>query len=158
MISANSSVDLRSSLTSSFCSAQQRPRLQRQQALQAHQHPAVGPQFRAVGRQARGQQFVFDLIHAQAGLAHDLGQHFALIAQQMHQQLQRRAEAFASLDRRAQLVHRMQRLQAGADDHSTAGADPQGRDIGGGHAAEVEHHVVDHCQQRRVDMLDARRP
>ena len=137
--------------------AQQRPWLQRQQPLQTHQHATVGAKFGAVGRQARGEQFVFDLIDTQAGLAHDLRQHFALIAQQMHEQFRGRAKALAGLHRRAQLVHRMQRLQARADDQFAAHADPQRRHVGGNHAAEVEHHIVDHRQQRRIDMLDARR-
>ena len=125
--------------------------------MQSHQHATVGAKFGAVGRQARGEQFVFDLIDTQAGLAHDLRQHFALIAQQMHEQFRGRAKAFAGLHRRAQLVHRMQRLQARADDQFAAHADPQRRHVGGDHAAEVEHHIVDHRQQRRIDMLDARR-
>ena len=63
---------------------------------------------------------------------------------------------FAMLHRRAQLVHRAQWLRSCTDQQSATGADPQGGDVRRDQA-EVEDHVVDHCQQRRVDMFDARR-
>ncbi|MCY1428339.1 hypothetical protein D9M71_442200 [compost metagenome] len=74
----------------------------------------------------------------------------------MDQQFDGRVEALATLDRRAQLVHRMQWLQPCAHQHLAAGAGPQRGDVRR-HQAEVEHHVVDHRQQRRVGVLDTGR-
>ena len=97
--------------------------------------------------QALGQQTVFDAIHALRGFPHNLHQHIGLATQQMHQQIHRRGEHLAALDRRPHRVHRAQGFQPGGNQGVRVGVYPQRRDVHGG-AAKGKNHIVDHRQQR----------
>ncbi|GAB3100169.1 hypothetical protein GCM10027081_26650 [Cupriavidus yeoncheonensis] len=108
--------------------------LGRQQALQPHQPAparAAWRRGRPVGLQALREQLVFDAVHADAGLAHDLHQHVGLVAQQVRQHVQRRTEALATAHRGTQLVDRAQRLRPRRDQQAAIGSRPQRGDVVG---------------------------
>jgi flavin-dependent dehydrogenase len=111
--------------------AEQRARLGRQQALQAHQHAAQLAQTHAPGLQPAGQQLILDVVDAHRGLAHHFDQHVGLIAHQVREQIHRAAEALPVLHRAAQAVDRAQRLAAAGQQQARRGEQPERRGVAG---------------------------
>ena len=71
-----------------------------------------------------GEQAVLDTVDAGRRLAQDCREHVRLIAQQMHEQRDRRGERLTLLHRMAQAVDRAQRLAAGAHEQPALEAEP----------------------------------
>ncbi len=107
-----------------------------------------------MGRRAVKHQIVLDDIHLPCRIAHDVDQHLGLVAQQMREQLARRSERLARLDRGPQPIDGLQWRRPRAHQHPAIDIERHGRR--GRRFEREERHVVQDAQQGVAGGLDAR--
>jgi alkaline phosphatase len=136
--------------------AEEGGRLRGEEPLQAHQHPAQGPELRPARADPVGEKAVLDRVHPTRPVAGDPGQHLGLVAQEVGEEVGRGAERLALPHRLAQAVDRAQRLRARAHHEPPPHAQAERRGVGGVEG-EVEEDVVEDRDQPVPGLLDAGR-